>query len=135
MEAECLTRVIKYLQNAKKGADDESKARDKFMTMATRYLSHAFKSLEKAHGGDDDEDEEMGDDTGKGKTVESEIFYLPIGLTKLTRCLETLKADIRSCDQLLNDTIQMVYPLSLILMVDLQLHVYQKGCVRSSIKS
>lgn len=108
MEAEGLTRVIKYLQHAKKGAEEESKARDKFMTMATGYLSRAFKSLEKAHGGDDVDDDEMGEDTGKGKGLESEMFYLPISVTKLIRCLETLKADVRSCDQLLNDTIQMV---------------------------
>jgi hypothetical protein len=78
------------------------------MTMATRYLSLAFKSME-AHNGDDFEDEERKSYTGKGKGVEGDQFCLPITLTKVAHCVETLKADVQSCDQLLNDTIQMVY--------------------------
>jgi hypothetical protein len=126
-EAEYLTRVLKYLQGAKKGEKDESKVSDRFMTMATQYLSRAFKSLEKAHSGDDFEDDEAEGSTGKGKGVEGDQFCLPITITNVARCVETLKADVQSCDQLLNDTIQMVYILLSKLMIDIQLYVNQKS--------
>jgi hypothetical protein len=75
------------------------------MTMATHYFSLAFKS----HNGDDFEDDETEGYMGKGKGVEGDEFCLPITLNTVARCVQTLKADVQSCDQLLNDTIQMVY--------------------------
>lgn len=116
MEAKCLSRVINYLAKVKRAGEakeperGQEESKDKYTIMAVRYLSLAFKSLERAENGGviEGDFKEKDTDTGKGKEIQGVEFQLPINLENLTRCLETLTDDTRAADELLNHTIQMV---------------------------
>jgi hypothetical protein len=112
-EAECLSRVIKYLDKVRRlgetqlGESGQGESNDKLRIMAVECLSRAFKLLQSAENGETtDEEQDVG--KGKEKIVEQTEFDLPIKLDNLTRSLETITEDIKRADELLNHTTQMV---------------------------
>ena len=114
MEAQCLSWVIKYLERVRKAGEGQAlihqpeESRDNGLIMAVKQLSLAIKSLEKQINGQNVNEEYNDENTEIGEVFEGTKFDLPINLENLTRCLETIKADIKSADELLNHTIQMV---------------------------
>jgi len=118
MEAEYLSRVIKYLAKIKKNGvrrDQESALRNDRLMMVAAYLYRAFECLEKGKIGEEVPSDETGLDNCEPlkKVTTVEEFDLPIEIDELMPCLETINIDIKSTDDLLNHTIQMVRSISI----------------------
>src|SRR5277367_61923 len=101
MEADSLSRVIRILEKIKKRGSNPIHVdrRDRLRIAAAELLAQAFRKMEQAERESSELQEadavELSDD-------------IPINLNDLTRCLKTVTADIKSADELLNHTIQMV---------------------------
>ena len=103
MEAESLSRVIRFLEKIKKNAGEHAihgDRRDRLKVAAAKLSAQAFKKIEEAAGESRDLQEVEPVDVSED---------IPINLRELTRCLATVTADIKSADELLNHTIQMVF--------------------------
>lgn len=107
-----MSRVIKYLEKIKRNGsrrDQERAIQNDRLMMVAAYLCRAFECLEKGKSGE----EVQPDESGLERVVPVEECDLPIEVDNLVRCLETINVDIKSTDELLNYTIQMVRSISL----------------------